>query len=103
MDVNGQIQAPAAKLPGIEPWYPLDRRLGGPQSRDRRCALRESNPGRAARSLVTALTELSRLACRAKLYGSRILSEYAGGLPYEADTDRLQYTYGKNDIVSAPY
>jgi hypothetical protein len=34
MEVSGKLQAPAALLPGKEnPWYPLDRRLGGPQSR----------------------------------------------------------------------
>jgi hypothetical protein len=33
MEVNGQLHAQAALLPGKEPWYPLDRRLGGPQSR----------------------------------------------------------------------
>jgi hypothetical protein len=33
MEVSGQFHAPAA-LPEVKsPWYPLDRRLGGPQSR----------------------------------------------------------------------
>jgi hypothetical protein len=32
MEVSGQLHAPAALPPGKEPWYPLDRRLGGPQS-----------------------------------------------------------------------
>jgi hypothetical protein len=32
--VNGQLHAPAASLPGKEPRYPLDRRLGGPQHRN---------------------------------------------------------------------
>jgi len=35
MEVSDQLHAPAA-LPhpqGKSPWYPLDRRLGGPQSR----------------------------------------------------------------------
>jgi hypothetical protein len=51
------------------PRYPLNRRLGGPQSRSESggeekkslCPCRESYPGRPARSLVTNLTELSRL------------------------------------------
>jgi len=33
--VSGQLHAPATSPPGKEgksPWYPLDRRLGGPQS-----------------------------------------------------------------------
>jgi hypothetical protein len=36
MEVSGQLHAPAALPPGKEPWYPLDRRLGGPQSRSGR-------------------------------------------------------------------
>jgi len=44
------------------PWYPLDKRLGGQQSQSRRsdkekkyllCPCQESNPGRPTRSLVT--------------------------------------------------
>jgi hypothetical protein len=46
--------------PGKSPWYPLDRRLGGPQSRFERL-WRESKPGRPARSLVTIVTELPQL------------------------------------------
>jgi hypothetical protein len=33
MEVSGQLHAPAALPQGESPWYPLDRRLGGPQSR----------------------------------------------------------------------
>jgi hypothetical protein len=33
MEVSGQLHAPAALLPENEPLVPLDRRLGGPQSR----------------------------------------------------------------------
>jgi hypothetical protein len=34
LTVSGQRHAPAALYPrGKEPWYPLDRRLGGPQNR----------------------------------------------------------------------
>jgi hypothetical protein len=33
MEVSGQLHAPAALPPGKEPWYPLGRRLYGPQSR----------------------------------------------------------------------
>jgi hypothetical protein len=36
MEVSGQIHAPAALPPGKEPWYPLDRRPGEPQSRSGR-------------------------------------------------------------------
>jgi hypothetical protein len=33
MEVSGQLHAPATLLQGKNPWYLLDRRLGGPQSR----------------------------------------------------------------------
>jgi len=36
MEVNGKLHDPAALPPGKEPWYLLDRRLGGPQSRSGR-------------------------------------------------------------------
>jgi hypothetical protein len=36
MEVSGQLHAPAALPPGKNPWYPLDRRLGGPPSRSGR-------------------------------------------------------------------
>jgi len=32
MEVSGQLHVPAASPPGKNPWYPLDRRLGRPQS-----------------------------------------------------------------------
>jgi hypothetical protein len=35
MEVSGQLHAPTA-FPQWNPWYPLDRRLGGPQSRSGR-------------------------------------------------------------------
>jgi hypothetical protein len=35
-EVSGQIHAPAALPSGKEPRFPLDRRLGGPQSRSGR-------------------------------------------------------------------
>jgi hypothetical protein len=33
MEISGQLLVPASLLPGKEPQYPLDRRVGGPQSR----------------------------------------------------------------------
>jgi hypothetical protein len=36
MEVSGQIHAPAALTQGKSPWCPLDRRMGGPQSRSGR-------------------------------------------------------------------
>jgi hypothetical protein len=43
MEVSGQLHAPAALPPGKSLWYPLDRRLGGPQSRSGRGG-EEKNP-----------------------------------------------------------
>jgi hypothetical protein len=31
MEVSGQLHDPVALPPGKEPWYPLDRRMDGPQ------------------------------------------------------------------------
>jgi hypothetical protein len=36
MEVSGQLHAPAALPQGKSPWYPLNRRLGGSQSRSGR-------------------------------------------------------------------
>jgi hypothetical protein len=36
MGMSGQLHAPAALLPRKNIWYPLDRRLGGTQSRSGR-------------------------------------------------------------------
>jgi hypothetical protein len=36
MEMSGQLHALAVLLPEKEPWYPLDRRLDGPQSRSGR-------------------------------------------------------------------
>jgi hypothetical protein len=43
MEVSGQLHAPAFLLPGKEPLYPLDRRLGGPQSRSGRGGVEKSS------------------------------------------------------------
>jgi hypothetical protein len=36
MEVGGQFYAPSLYSQGNSPYYPLDRRLGGPQSRSGR-------------------------------------------------------------------
>jgi hypothetical protein len=36
MEVSGQLEAPAVLPQGKSPWYPLDRRMGGSQSRSGR-------------------------------------------------------------------
>jgi hypothetical protein len=35
MEVSGQLHVPAALPQGKSPWFPLDRRMGGPQSRSK--------------------------------------------------------------------
>jgi hypothetical protein len=67
MEVSGHRHAPAALSPGkYHPPYPLDSSLGGSQ-RDldavlkRKYPCQESNPVHPSCSLVTVLTELSRL------------------------------------------
>jgi hypothetical protein len=44
MEVSGQFHAPAALPQGKSTWYPLDRRLGGPQSRSGRDEEKNSQP-----------------------------------------------------------
>jgi hypothetical protein len=68
MEVSGQLHVQAALPRGKRPRYPLDRRLGGPQSWCGRCGeektpCRESNPGLSARS-----PWLYRLSCPGSLF-----------------------------------
>jgi hypothetical protein len=44
MEVSGQLHATAALPQGKSPWYPLDRRLGGPQNRSGRDGEKNSQP-----------------------------------------------------------
>jgi hypothetical protein len=44
MQVSGQLHAPAALFSAKEPRYPLDRRLGGPQSRSEHGGEKNSQP-----------------------------------------------------------
>jgi hypothetical protein len=70
MEVSGQLRAPAI-LPRVKSRrYPLDRKLGGLQSRSGRSGegkkshhstSRELNPSRSHRSLFSILTELTRI------------------------------------------
>jgi hypothetical protein len=74
MEVNSLFHARAALPPGESPWYPLDRRLGGPQSWSGHCgeeknlALPGIKPGPS--SPFTIPTELPRLLflCASKLH-----------------------------------
>jgi hypothetical protein len=70
MEVSGQLHAPAPYSRGKSRRCPLNRRLGGPQSRSERSGeekkshpypSQELNPGCSARSLVFILTEIPRL------------------------------------------
>jgi hypothetical protein len=67
---SGQLHAPAALPPGKSPWYPLDRRLGGPQSQSRRfgevkildpAGTRTPIPRSSSPQLAAIPTTLSRL------------------------------------------
>jgi hypothetical protein len=53
MKVSVQLHAPAVLPQGKSRWYPLDKKLGGPQSRS-------EHPDYPARSLVTTPTELKK-------------------------------------------
>jgi hypothetical protein len=82
MEVSGLLHAITALSPREEPRYLLDRRPGGTQSRFGRdseekynCLYRKSNSDRPARSLVTILTELSRLLFIIQI-GKQIICNY---------------------------
>jgi hypothetical protein len=70
MGVSGQRHAPEALYPrGKDPWYPLYRRLGGPQSWSGTevrgkisCLCRRSNLDRPVVQSVARLTELPRFS-----------------------------------------
>jgi len=44
MEVSGQLHTPAALPPVKDPSYPLDRSLGGPQSRSGRGGEEKNSP-----------------------------------------------------------
>jgi hypothetical protein len=74
MDVSGQLHAPAA-LPSGKLWYPLDRRLGDPQSHARLCG-----------------EEISVGFVVDKVDLGQIFSEYFG-FPCQFSFHRLLHTY----------
>jgi len=45
--LDGQLHAPSALPPRKEPWYPLDKRMGGPQSRSGSCREEKNSQGQA--------------------------------------------------------
>jgi hypothetical protein len=59
MEVSDQLQAPAGLPQGKSPWNPLDRRLGGPQSRSGRGG-EEKNSQPVAQRYTTELSRLLR-------------------------------------------
>jgi hypothetical protein len=75
MEASGQPRAPAALLPWNELRYSVDRNLGDPRSRSRRCGeekifwpYQESNPGQATRSQIAIPIGLFRLPFITKYY-----------------------------------
>jgi hypothetical protein len=64
MEVGGQRHAPAALPPGKEAWYPLYRRVGGPQDRYERVR-KISSPGfdhTAVQSVASRCTDWAIVA-----------------------------------------
>jgi hypothetical protein len=61
MEVSGQLHTPSTLSPGKEPRYPMDMRLGGPQSRSRRCRKEKSytvgNRSRAVHPVACRYTD----------------------------------------------
>jgi hypothetical protein len=68
MEVSGRLHASASLPTGEDPWYPLDRRLGGPQSRSGRGGEeRDSHP-------LSEFEHLSHTVCSLALYHWVILA-----------------------------
>jgi hypothetical protein len=65
MEVSGQLHARPLYPQGKSPWYPLYRRLGGPQSRFRRCGV-EKNSQPLSR-LKPPIIQLIAKRCTAEL------------------------------------
>jgi len=70
MQVRDQLHAPLHSTPRLRAQYPLDKRLGGPQSwsgcggeqkKSHHCPHPKVNPGHPACSLVCILIELPRI------------------------------------------
>jgi len=58
MEVSGEIRDPAALIPRKEPLVPIDRRLGGSQSRSG-CGGEEKNSQPVVQGYTTELPRLS--------------------------------------------
>jgi hypothetical protein len=61
MEVSGQLHAPAALTQEISPCYPLDRRLGGLQSRSGRGG--EEKNSQPLPGIETILKLILKIAC----------------------------------------
>jgi hypothetical protein len=110
MEVSGQLHVPAVYPRGKSPKYPLYRSLGGPQSRSgrggrrrnsRHCPCRELNHSRPIRSLVSTLTELTRLSIKINSTelndrGSRIQ------LPVRAGNFSLHHRVQNGSVTTQP-
>jgi hypothetical protein len=71
MEVSGQLHDPAALPPGREPpprWYPLDKRLGGPQSRS----------GRGGEDMKRGMPKNNILFCYRLTYKNNVLMKIPG-------------------------
>jgi hypothetical protein len=72
MEVSDQFHAPAALPQGKSPWYPLDRGLGGPQSRSGRGEEKNSHPPQGIQPVAKRYTDLAITALLERLLVSEI-------------------------------
>jgi hypothetical protein len=109
MEVSGQLHAPAALPQEKSPYCPLDRRLGGPQSRSGRSGEEKSpqsppgfeppNPDRPARSPVAIPTELSRFSRLFYKDTNRLIVQVCVPLKFLSQWIDFHKTWCDHDII----
>jgi hypothetical protein len=77
MEVSGQLHTPSVLPSGNRPWYPLDRRLGGPQLRCGRCEI-EKNLLLSCCPALSLISVLNYVCCRNRAQNNfiRTLNRY---------------------------
>jgi hypothetical protein len=118
MEVSGQLQGPALYPQGKSPWYPLDRRLGGPQSRSARSGeeknsqpRRESNPRTpivqpvAQRYTDWAITALFGLSCSVVIGYQRFTLKIEAAWIFETlvSYHNIRWRYNSEELNFIPY
>jgi hypothetical protein len=81
MEVSGHLNDPAALPQGKSPWYPLDRRLGGPQSRSGRGGEEKSSQTLPGLELPTIQPVFQRYTTELSVYEGEAMkkSSVSGG------------------------